>query len=177
MASRTHSGVLWSHNDGGNDPGVFAIGSDGVDIGFHALDVDGVTDVEDIAIAAYGGTEVLYLADIGDNSADRGTVRVYRFAEPDPASLAPITEFEVLEYAYPDRPYNAETLLIDEADQRLVIVTKEQAPDADGLRTGWDAPGRRSSSKAHSRAPPRVRAPSSSPLSARSTRRNSKPAR
>jgi hypothetical protein len=133
VASRTHPGVYWSHNDGGNDPGVFAIGSDGVDIGFHALDVDGVTDVEDIAIAAYGGTEALYLADIGDNAAERESVRVYRFAEPDPGSLAPITEFEVLEYVYPDRPYNAETLLIDEADQRLVIVTKEQAPDADGL--------------------------------------------
>ena len=133
MASRTHPGVLWSHNDGGDDPGVFAIGSDGFDIGFHALDVDGVTDVEDIAIAEYGGTEVLYLADIGDNDADRGSVRVYRFAEPDPGSLAPITEFEVLEYVYPDRPYNAETLLIDDADQRLVIVTKEQEPDADGL--------------------------------------------
>jgi hypothetical protein len=133
VASRTHPGVLWSHNDGGDDPGVFAIGSDGFDIGLHALDVDGVTDVEDIAIAEYGGTEVLYLADIGDNDADRGSVRVYRFTEPDPGSLASITEFEVLEYVYPDRPYNAETLLIDDADQRLVIVTKEQAPDADGL--------------------------------------------
>ena len=53
-------------------------------------------------------------------------------SEPDPGSLAPITEFEVLEYVYPDRPHNAETLLIDDANQRLVIVTKEQAPDADG---------------------------------------------
>ncbi len=96
------------------------------------LDVDGVTDLEDIAIGRDGDVDVLYLADIGDNGADRTSVRVYRFPEPDPASLAPITEFDVLEYVYPDRPHNAETLLVDDANQRLVIVTKEQAPDADG---------------------------------------------
>jgi hypothetical protein len=132
VASRTHPGVLWSHNDAGDDPGVFAIGSDGFDIGFHALDVDGVTDLEDIALGRNGDIDVLYLADIGDNGATRDSVRVYRFAEPDPAIVAPITEFEVLEFVYPDRPHNAETLLVDDANRRLVIVTKEQAPDADG---------------------------------------------
>jgi hypothetical protein len=132
VASRAHPGVLWSHNDGGGDPGVFAVGTDGFDIGFHPLAADGVTDVEDIALGRDGDIDVLYLADIGDNDAERDSVRVYRFPEPDPASSEPITEFEVLEYVYPDLPHNAETLLIDDANQRLVIVTKEQAPDADG---------------------------------------------
>ena len=132
VASRVHPGILWSHNDGGDDPGVFAIANDGFDIGFHAVDVDGVTDLEDIAIGRDGNVDVLYLADIGDNGTDRTSVRVYRFPEPSPASVAPVTEVDVLEYVYPDRPHNAETLLVDDANQRLVIVTKEQAPDADG---------------------------------------------
>jgi hypothetical protein len=132
VASRAHPGVLWSHNDGGDNPGVFALGTDGSDNGFHPLDADDVTDVEDIALGRDGDADVLYLADIGDNRSDRKSVRVYRFPEPDPASLEPITEFDVLEYVYPDRPHNAETQLVDDANQRLVIVTKEQAPDADG---------------------------------------------
>jgi hypothetical protein len=132
VASRTHPGVLWSHNDGGDSPGVFAIGTDGFDIGFHTLDVDGVTDLEDIALGRSGVDEVLYLADIGDNGAERDSVRVYRFPEPDPVTVAPITEFDVLEFTYPDRPHNAETLLVDDANQRLVIVTKEQARDING---------------------------------------------
>jgi hypothetical protein len=152
---------------------VFAIGADVFDIGFHALDIDGVTDLEDIAVGRDGDADVLYLADIGDNGVDRESVRVYRFTEPDPSSLAPITELDVREYVYPDRPHNAETLLIDDANQRLVILTKEQAPDADGRPTGWDAPSRPSCSKDPSTAMART----SSPPLDRSIRRNSRPAR
>ena len=37
VASRTNPGVLWSHNDGGERPGVFALGLDGADLGVHPL--------------------------------------------------------------------------------------------------------------------------------------------
>lgn len=133
IASRAHAGVFWSHNDGGADPGVFGVGADGFDLGVHALAVADVTDIEDIAMGRADGVDHLYLADIGDNGARRDSIRIYRFAEPDPAVIAPIADFEVLEFVYPDRPHNAETLLVDESAGRLVIVTKEQAPDADGL--------------------------------------------
>jgi hypothetical protein len=133
VASRRHSGVLWSHNDGGSRPGVFAIAQDGSDLGFHPLDVEGATDIEDMAMVAGPSGDDLLLADIGDNGAERESIRMYRFAEPDPGTPAAITDVEVLEFVYPDRPHNAEVLLVDAANDRIVIVTKEQDP-ADGRR-------------------------------------------
>jgi hypothetical protein len=130
-ASRAHPGVLWSHNDGGAQPGVFAIGPDGADLGFHALAVDAL-DIEDMAIATGGTGDVLYLADIGDNGERRASVSVFRFAEPDPAVPGPIDSVERFDFAYPDRPHNAETLLVDERNGRIVVVTKEQAAGNDG---------------------------------------------
>lgn len=131
VASRRHSDVFWSHNDG-DDGVLFAIAADGGDLGVHELDaedVDDIDDIEDIAlISGAEGSDIL-LADIGDNGADRSSIHVYRFPEPDPSSPGPIGEVgevEVLEFVYPDRPHNAETLLVDEASNRVVIVTKEQ---------------------------------------------------
>jgi hypothetical protein len=135
VASRTHPGVLWTHDDGGERPGVFAVGIDGSDLGFFELpeEVAGnVVDAEDLAIADGPAGGVLYLADIGDNRAERSTVTLYRFPEPDPGAPGPIAGVERLVFTYPDRPHNAETLLLDEANGRAVIVTKQQAAAADG---------------------------------------------
>jgi len=132
VTSRRHTGVIWSHNDGAEMPGLFAIAADGRDLGFHPLDIEGVDDVEDIALVDEsttgdgGDVDDILLADIGDNGADRQSIRVYRFAEPDPAVVGPISDVEVLEYVYPDRAHNAETLLVDQVNDRVVIVTKEQ---------------------------------------------------
>ena len=126
VASRRHGGVIWAHNDGGENPGLFAIAADGTDLGFHPLVIDGVSDLEDLAmISGPKGDDVL-LADIGDNGARRASIRIYRFAEPDLGVIAPITDVEVIDYVYPDRPHNAEVLLVDEANSQIVIVTKEQ---------------------------------------------------
>jgi len=132
VASRRHGGVIWAHNDGGENPGLFAIARDGTDLGFHPLAIDGVDDVEDVATFSGSSGDDILLADIGDNVARRASIRIYRFAEPDPAVIAPITDVEVIDYVYPDRPHNAEVLLVDEANRQIVIVTKEQGV-VDGL--------------------------------------------
>ena len=124
--SRRHPGVIWAHNDGNERPGLFALGDDGADLGFHQLTVGGVVDVEDMAIISGPDGDDILLGDIGDNGASRPSIRVYRFAEPDPAVIALIADVDVLEYTYPDRAHNAEVLLVDEIERRVVIVTKEQ---------------------------------------------------
>jgi hypothetical protein len=129
VASRANPGVLWSHNDGGSGAGVFGLGEDGGDLGFHPLSDVGAVDVEDMAIAAGVDGDDLFLADIGDNGLDRRSIRINRFPEPDPAQPGPITGVDVLEFAYPDGPHNAETALIDVATNHVVIVTKEQELD------------------------------------------------
>lgn len=133
VASRTHTGVYWTHDDGA-DATLYAVGRTGEDLGAHPLVLDGgvdAVDIEDIAqVDGPDGTDLL-LADIGDNRRTRPTVRVYRMAEPDPSEPGPVADVEVLEFTYPDGPRNAETLLVDEASGTLVIVTKEQE-DVDG---------------------------------------------
>jgi hypothetical protein len=131
VASRRHRGVLWAHNDG-DDAGLFALGPDGADLGFHPVMIEGVDDVEDIAMYSGPNGDEILLADIGDNDATRPSIRIYRFAEPDPAVVAAIDDVAVLEFRYPDRPHNAEVLLVDEAGDRVVIVTKEQQ-SVDGI--------------------------------------------
>lgn len=131
VSSRTHPGVLWAHNDGPEQPGVHAIGPGGADLGFHPLPAPTV-DVEDLAIATLVSGDELYLGDIGDNLESRSTVSVFRFPEPDPAAPGPIADVRRYDFVYPDRPHNAEALLVDEANERVVIVTKEQASGPDG---------------------------------------------
>ncbi len=131
VASRRHPEVLWTHNDG-SGAGLFALGIDGTDLGFRSTEIDGARDVEDIALVSGPDGDDILLADIGDNRAIRPSIRIYRFAEPDPTMLAPITDVEVLEFVYPDRPHNAEVLLVDESNNRIVLVTKEQQ-QVDGL--------------------------------------------
>lgn len=131
VASRTHPGVLWSHNDGG-DAAVVAVGSDGADLGVFPVPVTGAVDAEDIALVGEPGDGSLLLGDIGDNSAQREEIRVDRFAEPDPHAPAAIVDVETLRFRYPDRPHNAEAMMVDDEAGVIVIVTKEQAPDTSG---------------------------------------------
>ncbi len=135
VASRRHPGVLWAHDDG-STAGVFALGADGSDLGFHPVMVDGAIDVEDIAMRSGPDGDEILLGDIGDNEAVRPSIRIYRFAEPDPGVTAAVTDVEVLEFVYPDGPHNAEVLLVDDAGDRIVIVTKEQR-EVDGVPTGF----------------------------------------
>jgi hypothetical protein len=131
VASRRHPGVLWSHNDGA-DGRVFAVDATGSDLASYALGVDGLRDVEDIALVGGVDGDVLLLADIGDNGIERDTIAVHLVDEPDPARDDALGPVSTLTLRYPDGPHDAETLLVDERAGRIVVVTQEQQRDADG---------------------------------------------
>lgn len=126
VASRTREGVLYSHEDSGAGPELWALRADGTVTGGWTVPGAEAVDWEDIATgpAPSGGGAVLYLADIGDNDAQRPAVDVYRVPEPEPgaATTAPA---ERLRLRYPDGAHDAETLLVDPRRGTLVIVTKQ----------------------------------------------------
>lgn len=124
VLSRSHRGVLWTHNDSGDSARLFAIGLDGKLRGELALAGAENFDWEDIA--ASGGS--LYVGDIGDNLAQRQNIVVYRLSERSLSGTAPAQAFTL---RYPDRPHDAEALLVDPANGRLVIVTKSLSGAAD----------------------------------------------
>ena len=143
-ASRRTDGVLWVHNDSGDSPRVFAVGTDGSDLGEYVLDGATARDWEDLAIGPGpdGAQTYLYVGDIGDNAAERASVQVYRAPEPvvTPTAGTPapqlVTGVATLTLTYPDGPHDAEALLVDPRSGELFIVTKVQ----DGTAPVFRAP-------------------------------------
>lgn len=149
VASRRAGGrVLWTHNDSGDGPFVYALGPDGSKRGtFRLGGVGAVTDCEDIALGPgpQGSVPYLYLGDIGDNNRVRSAASqvctVYRMPEPvvtpaarlstqaHPVVTAPAEAFR---YVYPDGLHDAETLLVHPKTGRIYVVAKN--PDGhDGV--------------------------------------------
>ncbi len=131
VASRKHPGVLWSHNDSGDGPRLFALTTSGRHLGVFTLDGAEARDWEDLAIGAgpSPGVDYLYAGDIGDNESQRDLTHVYRVAEPavdvDQAPVdTTLTGVSTITLRYPDGPSDAETLLVDPLTSDLYVITK-----------------------------------------------------
>jgi hypothetical protein len=132
-ASRRVDDVWWVHNDSGDSARVFAINTAGQTLGEYSLTGASPTDWEDVA-AGPGpttGTSYLYLGDIGDNSASRSSVQVYRVPEPLVNPASPLStpqalpDVDALTLTYPDGPHDAEGLFVDPTTRDLFVVTKD----------------------------------------------------
>ncbi len=141
-ASRSNDGVLWLHNDSGDVARVFAIDAHGQLLGTYNIMLEGTSthadavDFEDIAIGPgpVAGVTYVYVGDIGDNSAQRANITVYRVAEPvvyGRQSASPVTrnlshgEWDAITLQYPDGAHNAETLMVDPLTGDLFVGTKQ----------------------------------------------------
>lgn len=137
--SRTHAGVLWVHNDSGDDARVFAIDDTGATLASFAIEGVIALDWEDMAIGPGpdDGVDYLFIGDIGDNPELRANVVVYRVPEPDPSTGGDtIPGVARITLNYPDGAHNAETLLVDPETGDIVIVTKNER----GMSGIWRAP-------------------------------------
>ena len=130
--SRTNPGVFWVHNDSGDEPRVYAVSRSGALLGRYTLSGATAIDWEDMAIGpAPGGRSYLYLADIGDNSGQRRSVRVYRVSEPvvdmnqSPVveTLSQVTSYD---FVYEDGPRDAEGFMVDPLTGDFYVVSKRE---------------------------------------------------
>ena len=119
--------VLWTHNDSGDGPVVYAVGKDGQTRATVTLGGAQALDWEDIAS---GPRHRVFVADIGDNAVDRSTVSVYRFREPRELASGelPSTRFD---FRYEDGAHDAEALMVNPRTGRVFVVTK--AADGAGI--------------------------------------------
>jgi hypothetical protein len=133
--SRRHDGVLWTHNDSGDGPNLYALDWSGATVATYTLPAVAAVDWEALAPGMDGDVPVLFVGDLGDNGSNRPEVVVHRVAEPAELSggRLPSTSYRL---RYPDGPHDAETLLVDPATQRLYVVTK-----ARGAGAVYAAPG------------------------------------
>ncbi len=101
---------------------VFALDAHGAVTGRVQLTGAAVEDWEAIAVGPCPAGSCIYVADIGDNNAQRRSITIYRVPEP-VASSGTAQVDGVFHASYPDGPHDAEALLVT-PDGRLHIVTK-----------------------------------------------------
>jgi hypothetical protein len=102
----------------------------GKSLGEYALMGVSQTDWEDIAVGqGPGAGSYIYVGDIGDNSANRTGVQIYRLPEPEvtttQAAVKMTVTAQVLRFTYPDGAHNAETLMVDPVSGDILILTKD----------------------------------------------------
>ena len=135
--SRRHPEVLWTHNDSGDGPRLYAVGADGRTLATLTLAGVQARDWEAMAAGRDDrGRPAAFAGDIGDNNGVWPEVAVYRVAEPTRLrdATVPAVRYRL---RYADGPRNAEALLVDPRTNRLYVATKD--PDGGGL---YRAPAR-----------------------------------
>lgn len=132
-ASRNNADVLWTHNDSGDSARIFCIDTRGRILGVYNVTGGNNVDYEDIGIGPGPVTNVscLYVADIGDNNANRANIVIYQI--PEPAVYArqytnPVTVnlkgVRAITLTYPDGARNAEAMFVDPVTGDLFILSK-----------------------------------------------------
>src|SRR5687768_2635108 len=124
--SPSRPGIVWSHNDSG-DPEIFAVSLDGRLQARVDINRANVEDWEDMAAGACPGGPCLYLADIGDNAAQRSEIVVYRVPEPSPGDSV-VSTVERFAFRYPEGPRDAEGLFVLGQDQLFIVTKGENSP-------------------------------------------------
>jgi hypothetical protein len=134
--SRHQPGVLWTHNDSGDDARLYATNLAGDDLGtFRVLGAEAL-DWEDIATGPCPPTIdagfCLYVADIGDNLETRDHVTIYVLPEPEAGqatdSTTQVEGAGILRLRYPDGPRDAEALAVTPHGDLLIISKGRTSP-------------------------------------------------
>jgi hypothetical protein len=132
-ASRSNTGVLWTHNDSGDGPHLFAMNEQGRHLGRYTVADARARDWEDIAIGPGPdtGKQYIYIGDIGDNNHRRPFVRVYRIAEPEVLSTQSPVEIRLsgvqeIRLKLPDKSRDCEALMVDPLTGDIYLITKRE---------------------------------------------------
>lgn len=135
VPARDFPGCFWALEDGGNPAALYLI-----DFATGALratlNLSGATNTDWEDLASDG--TYLYLADIGDNQAERESVCIYRLPEPTSAQLSftpgdtliwSPSELQMRRFVYPDGPRDAESLVAVPFSDDILVITKRD-PEA-----------------------------------------------
>jgi hypothetical protein len=139
--SRTNPGLLWVHNDSGDQARLYLVGED---LAVRTtLDLPGVFALDWEAMSAGpgpGGEPWLWVADTGDNFLLRSFAELHGFPEPafgaTPPAQATAGGVVTLRVRYPDGPADVEAFAVDPrtGDGFLFLKTLDAAGRSDVLR-------------------------------------------
>jgi len=122
-ASRREPGLLWTHNDSGDGPRVYALDLAGRRRASVEIAGAQAVDWEDMASFTWKGRPYLLLADVGDNDHARDDCALYLVPEPTPGQTrVPLERKIPLRFA--EGPYDCEAVGVDASDGTVLLVTK-----------------------------------------------------
>lgn len=130
-ASLYNPGLLWSHNDSGDEARIFLLDDSAKNKAVYHLEGIKAQDWEEIA-SFKKDRNYLLIGDIGDNKGIRPFISLHLFEEPkykrgafyiDTIPAKRIISFTL---TYEDGPRDAEAFFYDEHDQKLYIISKRE---------------------------------------------------
>jgi hypothetical protein len=119
--------ILWTHNDSGHMPIIYAISTKGKELNTYHLEDASNYDWEDMDAFTYQGENYLLIADTGDNFTLRWNYHIYIIKEPDlkmqpNSAISPVWSFS---FKYEgDKSYDVEAVAVDIVHQKIVLLTK-----------------------------------------------------
>ncbi len=132
-ASRIHPDILWTLNDSGSKPVLFAVSTTGADSGqITIMDADN-RDWEDLAAFKYRQKSYLAIGDVGDNAGRRDFCTIYVIEEPKAIGKQIRDRTKVksawrIDFRYEDGPRDCESIAVDTAGQRILLLSKRTMP-------------------------------------------------
>jgi hypothetical protein len=131
QASRGRPDTWFVHNDDGA-PVLFAMTTDGRDLGSVEIQGAGNRDWEDITGFRLEEQDYLVIADTGDNFAQWDEITLYFIAEPRPGAdgryRGNVPLRHRIDLRYPDGPRDCESVAFDPVSQSLLFLTKLDVP-------------------------------------------------
>ncbi len=128
-ASNLYPSLLWAVNDGGDDPLLYAVGTDGADLGTFRVEGAKNHDWEALSSFRLQNNTYLLIADVGDNWEQRRTATLYVVKEPaitatglDSDTAVPIAW--QIHFTYEDGPRDCEAASVDPVKQSVLLLTK-----------------------------------------------------
>jgi hypothetical protein len=132
--SQRTPGLLWTHNDSGGEPILFALNTDGTLRGSVRLQGVVNRDWEDVAAFKLDGQAWVLAAETGDNYAKHAKSALFVIAEPDASQLSPAKELGLLpaytvNFVYEDGPRDCEAVAVDPHERAVYLLTKRDRPN------------------------------------------------
>jgi hypothetical protein len=133
--SRTHPGILWTHNDSGDSAVFYATNYSGDLLGTYHIPGASANDWEDMTLGPcpHAPGPCLFFADTGDNSEQRESVTLFVVREPQApqpggGSRYPTEPARELRLRYPDGSHDVEAIAADPLGDLYLFTKGRTAP-------------------------------------------------
>ncbi len=127
-ASIQHDGVLWSLNDSGSEPRLYAVGLDGNTRGVFDVQTPYHSDWESMDAFESEGVAYLIIGDTGDNLRWRNKNTFVVVAEPPQLGGGVLQPAWHIHFSYADGPRDSEAMAVDGIAQKVLWTSKRRYP-------------------------------------------------